>query len=126
MAHIGSYNKVVILGRLGKDPEFHSGQNTSRCNLSVATKEKYSYGANQKEKTEWHFAIAWGKQAEFCRDNLIKGMLVFIEGKLVTSYYGNKKSVYVSVQTIVSMSPKISDADIGKEEETDDDESSPY
>jgi single-strand DNA-binding protein len=81
-----SVNKVIVMGRLGADPELKtlsSGQ--SVANFNVATSENWVDRDGQKqEKTEWHRIVVWGKLAEVCRQYLSKGRQVFVEGKLQT------------------------------------------
>lgn len=81
----GSLNKVMIIGRLGRDPELkytQSGQPV--CNLNVATDEGYVKDGQRVEKTEWHRIVVWGKQAETVANYLSKGRLVYVEGKIET------------------------------------------
>jgi single-strand DNA-binding protein len=91
----GSLNKVIIIGRLGRDPEMRytpSGQPVA--NFSLATDETYTGKDGQKvEKVEWHRIVVWGKQAEFCGNFLSKGRLVYIEGKLETRKWTDKDGV---------------------------------
>lgn len=91
----GSLNKVLLIGRLGRDPEMRytpSGQPVT--NFSIATDETYTGKDGQKvEKTEWHKIVVWGKQAEFCGNYLSKGRLVYIEGKIETRKYTDKDGV---------------------------------
>lgn len=91
----GSLNKVLLIGRLGRDPEMRytaSGQPVA--NFSIATDETYTSKDGQKvEKTEWHRIVVWGKQAEFCGNYLAKGRLVYIEGKLETRKWQDKEGV---------------------------------
>lgn len=79
-------NKVIIVGRLGADPEVKtitSGQTV--CRLSVATSENWTDRDGQKqEKTEWHRVVVWGKVAEICGQHLSKGRQVYLEGRLQT------------------------------------------
>jgi single-strand DNA-binding protein len=79
-------NKVIIVGRLGTDPELKSvgnGQNVAR--LSVATSEAWTgKDGNKQEKTEWHRITVWGKLAEICAKHLSKGRQVYVEGRLQT------------------------------------------
>ncbi len=81
-----SVNKVIIVGRLGADPELKtlsSGQ--AVANFTLATSESWVDREGQKqEKTEWHRIVVWGKLAELCRQYLSKGRQVFVEGKLQT------------------------------------------
>lgn len=91
----GSLNKVLLIGRLGRDPEMRytaSGQPVA--NFSIATDETYTSKDGQKvEKTEWHRIVVWGKQAEFCGNYLSKGRLVYIEGKLETRKWQDKEGM---------------------------------
>src|SRR5882757_9576590 len=79
-------NKVIIVGRLGADPEIKTitgGQNVAR--ISIATSENWTDKQGQKqERTEWHCVVVWGKLAELCGKYLSKGRQVYIEGRLQT------------------------------------------
>ena len=79
-------NKVMIIGRLGRDPELRYSQSGSPvCTLNIATDESYTDNSGQKvEKAEWHRIVVFQKAAENCSQYLAKGSLVFIEGKLET------------------------------------------
>lgn len=81
-----SLNKVMVIGRLGRDPELKYSQSGSPvCTFSVATDESYTDNSGQKvEKAEWHRIVVFQKAAENCSQHLGKGSLVFIEGKLET------------------------------------------
>ena len=73
-----SVNKVILLGRLGQDPEMKftpSGQGV--CNFSIATSKKWTDKAGQKqERTEWHRIVVWGKLAELCNQYLEVGKMI--------------------------------------------------
>lgn len=88
----GSLNKVILIGRLGRDPEMkYTPAGQPVANFSLATDESYKGKDGQKvEKTEWHRIVAWGKQAEFVGNYLAKGRLVYIEGKLETRKWTDK------------------------------------
>ena len=81
-----SLNKVLLIGRLGKDPETRYFQDgTTVVNMSLATDEGYTdRDGNKVDKTEWHRIVAFGKQAEICSQYLQKGSKIFVEGKLRT------------------------------------------
>ena len=81
-----SLNKVMIIGRIGREPELKYTQSGSPvCTFSVATDESYTDNSGQKvEKAEWHRIVVFQKAAENCSQYLAKGSLVFIEGKLET------------------------------------------
>lgn len=78
-------NKVILVGRLGQDPEIKTVNNSQVARLSIATSESWMDKNNQKqERTEWHRVIFWGKQAEVAAKYLKKGRQVYVEGKLQT------------------------------------------
>ena len=80
-------NKVIIIGRLGQDPEIrYSPQGTAFANLTVATSESWrdKQTGEQKEQTEWHRVVISGKLAEIAGEYLRKGAEVYLEGKLRT------------------------------------------
>ncbi|MBL7664765.1 MAG: single-stranded DNA-binding protein [Bacteriovoracaceae bacterium] len=87
-----SVNKVIILGRLGQDPELkYTPTGSAVCNFSVATSDNWTDKSGQKqEKTEWHRVVVWGKLAELCNQYLSKGRQVFLEGKLQTRSWDDK------------------------------------
>lgn len=82
---MSSVNKVILVGRLGQDPELRattSGQNV--CTLSLATSKTWTKDGKKETKTEWHRVILWGNHAENARKYLKKGRLLYIEGELQT------------------------------------------
>ena len=81
-----SVNKVIVLGRLGQDPELkHTTGGSPVTNFSVATNESWTDKQGQKqERTEWHRIVVWGKLAELCSQYLSKGRQVYLEGRLQT------------------------------------------
>ena len=85
-------NKVILIGRLGQDPEVRytpSGQ--AVANFSMATSENWTGKDGQKqERTEWHRIVVWGRLAELCKDYLRKGRQVYIDGKLQTRSWDDK------------------------------------
>ena len=87
-------NKVIILGNLGKDPEVKfmpSGGGVA--NLTIATSESWKdkQTGEQKEKTEWHRVVMFGKLAEIAGEYLKKGSKVYIEGSLQTRKWTNQQ-----------------------------------
>jgi single-strand DNA-binding protein len=80
-------NKVILVGRLGKDPEVRNLENgASVANFTIATSESYKdkTTGEKKEVTEWHNIVLWRGLAEIAQKYLHKGDLIFIEGKLRT------------------------------------------
>jgi single-strand DNA-binding protein len=88
-----SVNKVILIGRLGRDPEtrFTSG-GQAVANFSVATDESYKDRNGERQKrTEWHRIVIWGKQAEVAQKYLKKGTEVYFEGRLQTREWQDKE-----------------------------------
>ncbi len=86
----GTVNKVILVGRLGRDPEirYSAGGGLAVAKFSIATDERVSAGEGKwEDKTEWHRIVAFGKQAEFCGNYLAKGRLVFVEGSIRTNQW---------------------------------------
>ncbi|MBX9702771.1 MAG: single-stranded DNA-binding protein [Silvanigrellaceae bacterium] len=78
-------NKVILVGRLGQDPEMRSTQTGQQvCTLNLATSESWVKEGQKEERTEWHRVVLWGRQAELAHKYLKKGRQVYIEGKLQT------------------------------------------
>lgn len=93
-----SINKVILVGRLGRDPELkYTANGTPFCRFSIATDESWTdKGSGEKtERTEWHNIVAWDKLGEICGNYLAKGRMVYIEGSLQTREWddqeGNKR-----------------------------------
>lgn len=86
-------NKVMIIGRLGQDPELrYATTGMAICKFSVATDESYQDREGQRqEKTEWHRIVTFQKQAENCANYLQKGSLVFVEGSLSTNKWTDQQ-----------------------------------
>ena len=89
---MSSLNKVMLVGRLGRDPELrYSSNGVAVCSLSVATDESYMDAQNAKvERVEWHRVVVYGKQGEACERCLAKGSLVHVEGSLTTRKWQDK------------------------------------
>jgi single-strand DNA-binding protein len=79
------YQKIIIAGNLGKDPEMRYAPNGDAVtSFSVATSRKYTDKGGQKvEETTWFRVSVWGKQAETCNQYLKKGKSVLVEGRLI-------------------------------------------
>lgn len=92
------FNKITLMGRLGRDPESRITPAGTVVNFSLATDDTWLDSQGQKQtRTEWHRIVVWGKQAELCAKYLAKGRLVFVEGSLQTRKYqdnqGQERSV---------------------------------
>jgi len=88
-----SVNKVILVGRLGRDPETRfTSVGQAVANFSVATDESYKDRNGERQKrTEWHKIVVWGKQAEIAQQYLKKGSLVFIEGRIQSREWQDKE-----------------------------------
>ncbi|MHB8525382.1 MAG: single-stranded DNA-binding protein [Candidatus Acidiferrales bacterium] len=88
-----SVNKVILVGRLGRDPETRfTGGGQAVANFSLATDETYKDRNGERQKhTEWHKIVVWGKQAEIAQQYLKKGSLVFIEGRIRAREWQDKE-----------------------------------
>jgi len=111
-----SVNKVILVGRLGRDPETrYTGGGQAVANFSVATDETYKDRSGERQKrTEWHKIVVWGKQAEIAQQYLKKGSLVFIEGRIQSREWqdkqGEKRTSYEIVATNFRMLGSRSDS----------------
>lgn len=95
---MASFNKITIVGYLGKDPEIrYLPDGTAVCNFSVATTEKRKDRSGEmQESTIWFRINVWGKQADAANQYLTKGRQVYVEGRLSQQEYtdrdGNKRT----------------------------------
>jgi single-strand DNA-binding protein len=89
---MGSVNKVILIGNLGKDPEIRYTQaGEPIANFSVATNESWTDKSGQKqERTEWHRVEVFGKTAQIVRDYLTKGRQVYLEGTIRYEEWNDK------------------------------------
>jgi single-strand DNA-binding protein len=88
-----SVNRVILVGRLGRDPETrYTGGGQAVANFSVATDESYKDKNGERQKrTEWHKIVVWGRQAEIAQQYLKKGSLIFIEGRIQSREWQDKE-----------------------------------
>ena len=89
---MGSVNKVILVGNLGRDAELrYTPGGAPVATLNLATTEVWNDKAGQRqEKTEWHRVILWGKSAESLSEYLVKGKQIYIEGRLQTRQWDDK------------------------------------
>ncbi len=82
----GTLNKVMIIGRVGRDPETrYTPDGTPVASFSVATNmRRRTPDGEMKEDTEWFNIVAWRRQAEFASQYIQKGRLIYVEGRLQT------------------------------------------
>ncbi len=90
-----SVNKVILVGRLGADPEARASQSGIQvANLSLATNHvSYDKDGGKNESTEWHRVVFFGRQAEVCEQYLRKGSQVYVEGRIQTRKYTDKDGI---------------------------------
>lgn len=96
-------NKVILIGRLGKDPEVRYMPNGEAvCNFSVATSESWKDSNGQKqERTEWHNITMYRKLAEIAGQYLKKGSQVYLEGKIQSRKYTDKNGIERTAYDII-------------------------
>ena len=89
---MGSVNKVILVGNLGRDAELrYTPGGAAVATLNLATTEVWNDRNNQRqEKTEWHRVVLWGKQAESLQEYLTKGKQIYVEGRLQTRQWDDK------------------------------------
>jgi single-strand DNA-binding protein len=90
---MGSVNKVILVGNLGRDAELrYTPGGAAVSTLNLATTEVFKDREGQKkEDTQWHRVILWGKTAESLQDYLTKGKQIYVEGKLQTRKWKDKE-----------------------------------
>ena len=101
----GSINKVILLGRLGADPEIRLSQDGKKiAKFSLATSESWKdkLTNEKKEKTEWHKVVIFSSGlSEICEKYLKKGALIYIEGQISTRKYTDQSGVEKYITEIV-------------------------
>lgn len=107
-------NKVILVGRLGRDPEYRTSQSgKGNCRFSLAT----DTGFGQSRKTDWHSIVCFDNQANFARDYLRKGSLVYIEGRISYGEYERdgvkQKTVDIIANAVQSLGGKNEAQNVG-------------
>ena len=104
---MGNMNKVILIGRLGQDPELkYVGKNeTAVVNISLATSEKYKNKAgDQVDDTQWHNLTFWSRTAEILEQYCTSGSQIYVEGKLKTeSWEDDDENTRYTTKIIVSV-----------------------
>ncbi len=132
---MSSYQKIIVIGNLGKDPDLRfTPSGVGACRFSVATTEKWQDGNGSKqEHTEWHNVVVWGKHAEVCSQYLHKGAKVMVEGAIRSRKYEkdgvertiheikSDKVVFLETKNTRSNGAPAPRADAAKASEDDDD-----
>lgn len=108
-------NKVMLIGNLGKDPEIRLGQQSGRkcVSFSLATSRRYrDANGEQKEETQWHNVVGWGKVADIVEQlGIRKGTSLYVEGRLAnrswTDQNGQKRyATEVNLETFQVLTPR--------------------
>ncbi len=100
---MGSVNKVVLIGRLGRDPDHRlTGGGTQVSNFSIATDQVRNTNGTTQKTTEWHRIVAFGRIAETCNQYLKKGSLVCVEGSLQTRSWEKSGEKHYSTEIVAS------------------------
>jgi single-strand DNA-binding protein len=117
-------NKAILVGRLGADPEVrYTPDGAMVTNFRIATDEQWKDKNGEKvQKTEWHRIVTFGKLAEICCKYLIKGKLVYLEGRIQTRAWEDKEGNKRSTTEIIASNMQMLDskgqkgADVSQEE----------
>ncbi len=105
-------NKVILIGRLGANPEIkYTADGTMITNFRMATDEvRKTKDGERSQKTEWHRIVTFGKLAEICGSYLTKGKLIYIEGRIQTSSWDDKEGVKRYTTEIIAQNMKMLDS----------------
>jgi single-strand DNA-binding protein len=105
-------NKAILVGRLGKDPEVrYTPDGMMITNFTMATDEQRKDKSGERvQKTEWHRIVTFGKLAEICGKYLVKGKLVYLEGRIQTRAWDDKEGVKRYTTEIVASNMQMLDS----------------
>ena len=98
-------NKVILVGRLGRDPEVrYTPDGTAVASFSIATSEEWKDKGTgeKKERTEWHRIVAWRRLGEICGEYLSKGSQIYIEGRIQNREWEDKEGIKRNTTEIVA------------------------
>jgi single-strand DNA-binding protein len=121
-------NKVILVGRLGADPEVRYTQDgTMVTSFRLATDEQWKDKNGEKiQKTEWHRIVTFRKLAEICGNYLSKGKLVYVEGRLQTRAWDDKDGVKRYTTEIIASNMQMLDRKGDYSEQSGDNQASPF
>ena len=102
-------NKVILIGRLGRDPEVrHMPNDEAVCNFSVATSESWKDQSGQRqERVEWHNVTMYRRLAEIAGQYLKKGSQVYLEGRIQSRKYQGKDGIERTAYDIIAIEMKM-------------------
>ena len=118
---MASVNRAILIGNLGRDPDLRytpSGQPVAK--FPIATSERWKDKDGQlQQRTDWHNIVAWGRQAEVCKEYLKKGSPIYIEGRIQSRSYedkdGNRKYITEIVANRIQMLGRKEEGPSGEE-----------
>ena len=105
-------NKVILVGRLGRDPEIrYTPGGAAVANFTIATSEEWrdKESGEKQERTEWHRIVAWRRLGEICGEYLKKGSQVYIEGRLQTRDWEDRDGVRRYTTEIIAQNMQMLD-----------------
>ncbi len=97
-------NKIMLIGRLGKDPEMsYTPSGSAITKFTVAVNRRYNdkQSGERKEETQWFNVVAWERLAETCNQYLRKGSRVYLEGRMTSRKYTDKDNIERTVWDVV-------------------------
>lgn len=98
-------NRVILLGRLGQDPEIKQTPNgNSVVTLNLATTERWMKDGKRQERAQWHRIVVWGKLAELTAQYTQKGQQLVVEGRLESREWSDKQGVKHYVTEVIASS----------------------
>ena len=105
-------NKAILVGRLGADPEVrYTPDGAMVTNFRIATDEQWKDKNGEKvQRTEWHKIVTFGKLAEICGKYLVKGKLVYLEGRIQTRAWDDKEGTKRYTTEIVASNMQMLDS----------------
>jgi single-strand DNA-binding protein len=126
-------NKVMIIGRLGRDPEMRytpSGRPVTTYSIATSRSWNTSEGERRTE-TEWFNVVAWGSLAEICKQYLTKGQQVYVEGRLQTRHWddaeGHKHtSTEIVANEMIMLGERREPAELAQEYENGEEDDFPF
>jgi single-strand DNA-binding protein len=126
-------NKVMIIGRLGRDPEMRytpSGRPVTTYSIATSRSWNTSEGERRTE-TEWFNIVAWGSLAEICKQYLTKGQQVYVEGRLQTRHWddaeGHKHtSTEIVANEMIMLGERREPAELAQEYENGEEDDFPF
>lgn len=126
-------NKVLIIGRLGRDPEMrYTPSGRPVTTFSVATSRNWTTSEGERRvETEWFNVVAWGSLAEICKQYLTKGQMVYVEGRLQSRHWEDNEgakhtSVEVVANEMIMLSERRGESDVADDSHVGEDEEFPF